>query len=91
MIKALGRAGDGHPLLIIGLSGESVTRLAAGEPIAFNMAEMGPDVPPHHVIIVYGKHEEDIANQLQTSGLAAWTSQGGEDDDTGTDDTGTAG
>lgn len=74
MIKALGRAGDGNPLLVIGLSGENVARLAAGEPIAFNMAEeFGPDIPPQHVVIIYGKHEADIANELQTRGLLNWT------------------
>jgi hypothetical protein len=33
VIKAAGKTGLGLPLLLLGLSGENVTRLTAGEPI----------------------------------------------------------
>lgn len=63
MIKATGRTGDGRPLLVLGLSGENVTRLAAGEPIRFDLASVG--MPPCVVLIVYGRTEDEIAVDLQ--------------------------
>jgi hypothetical protein len=41
VIKASGRSALGEPLLLLGLSGENVARLAAGEPIAIPSAQ-GP-------------------------------------------------
>lgn len=66
MIKAIGSIGK-QPLLMLGLSGENVTRLAAGEPIRFNMAEIG--LEPREVVIFYGKTEEDCMQQLREVGL----------------------
>ena len=40
MIKAVSRTGLGEPLLFLGLSGENVTRLVAGEPILITSAQM---------------------------------------------------
>lgn len=67
MIKARGRTGDGTPLVVIGLSGENMTRLMAKEPIRFDLADLG--LPPTQVVIVGGRTEEDIAVDLQTAGL----------------------
>jgi hypothetical protein len=67
VIKAVGRDGLGRPLLIIGLSGESMTRLMADEPIKFDMAEVG--LPPLTVVIVGGKTEDAITGQLTSVGL----------------------
>ena len=69
MIKALGRTGDGRPLLILGLSGESVTRLMADEPIAFDLAVMG--LPACQLGIVGGRSEYAIMDQLRDVGLVA--------------------
>ena len=67
MIKAAGMAG-GLPLVIIGLSGENMTRLMADEPIQFDLAELG--LPPTIVLIVGGRTEDDIAADLRRVGLA---------------------
>ncbi|MBO2461750.1 hypothetical protein [Actinomadura violacea] len=57
---------DGRPLVILGLSGENVTRLAAGEPIIVDMAEMG--LPPMEVAIIYGRTEQVILENLRKDG-----------------------
>lgn len=67
MIKAAGRTGDGKPLVILGLSGENMTRLMAHEPIRFDLAELG--LPPAVVVIVGGRTENDIAGELVEHGL----------------------
>lgn len=69
MIKAAGRTGDGKPLLLLGLSGENVTRLMSDEPIRFDMADVG--LPPMVVVIVGGRTEDDITAQLRSHGLLA--------------------
>jgi hypothetical protein len=65
MIKALGEAG-GRPLLVLGLSGENVTRLMAGEPILFDGAPFGFN---GHITIVGGRTEEAIVAELAKHGL----------------------
>lgn len=67
MLKASGRAGDGRPLVILGLSGENMTRLMADEPIEFDLVDLG--LPPTQVVIVGGRTEDDIAEQLRGRGL----------------------
>ena len=70
MIKAAGKTGLGVPLLMLGLSGENVTRLAAGEPIrisARQMAELG--LPQVEVVIHYGKTEQAILDELEAHGV----------------------
>jgi hypothetical protein len=70
MLKAGGRTGLGLPLLMLGLAGENVTRLAAGDPIrvtAAQMAELG--LPPVEVVIDYGRTEGDIAARWRAAGL----------------------
>lgn len=69
MLKARGKDEDGTPLMLIGLSGENVTRLVAGESIAFDMAEMG--LPPCHVLITYGRTDQDIMVELMGGGASA--------------------
>jgi hypothetical protein len=66
MIKAAGKAGA-EPLVVIGLSGENMTRLMAKEPIKFDLAELG--LPSTVVIIVGGRTENDIIDDLQRAGL----------------------
>ncbi len=67
MIKAAGLTNDGRPLLVLGLSGENVTRLMADEPISIDLSELG--LPPMQVIILGGRDEFTITAQLQKAGL----------------------
>lgn len=67
MLKASGRSGDGRPLVILGLSGENMTRLMADEPIEFDLADLG--LPSTQVVIVGGRTEDDVAEQLRAHGL----------------------
>lgn len=70
MIKAAGRTGPGQPLLLLGLSGENVTRLTAGEPIRITTADMtAMGLPALEVVIHYGRTEDDILAELKTHGL----------------------
>jgi hypothetical protein len=57
--------------MLLGLSGENVTRLAAGEPILFDGRELGFD---GHVAIVYGRTEDDLADELRRHGLSRFLS-----------------
>lgn len=71
MIKAAGQTGDGKPLLLLGLSGENITRLVAGEPINITsawMVEMG--LPELTIALVYGRTEEAIMVELRAQGFA---------------------
>lgn len=66
MIKAKAVTQDGTSLLLLGLSGENVTRLIAGEPIHIDASELKTmGLPSIHVGIVYGRTEEDIANDIR--------------------------
>lgn len=67
MIKAVGRDGAGKPMLVLGLSGENVTRLMADEPIWFDLADLG--LPSMTVVIVGGRTEGAIVRQLSDVGL----------------------
>lgn len=64
------RTALGSPVLFLGLSGENVTRLAAGEPIrvsATAMRELG--LPQVEVVIHYGRTEQDILDELEAHGV----------------------
>jgi hypothetical protein len=81
VIKASGRTGLGEPLLILGLSGENVTRLAAGEPIHIpspQLAAMG--LPPMVVAICYGRTEQAILAEMREHGLNVGAQPGGPQD-----------
>jgi hypothetical protein len=70
VIKAAGKTGLGMPLLMLGLSGENVTRLAAGEPIrvsAQHMAELG--LPQMEIVIHYGRTERAILDDIEAHGV----------------------
>jgi hypothetical protein len=62
MIKAVVQV-SGRPLVVLGLSGENVTRLMADEPILIDLADLG--LPPQKIAIVGGRTEEDIAADLK--------------------------
>jgi hypothetical protein len=53
----------GEPIVLLGLSGENLTRLVAQEPIAINLADLG--LPPCQVIITYGRTESEILEDLK--------------------------
>lgn len=67
MLKARSTAGDGTPIMMIGLSAENVTNLTAGDPIVFNTSELG--LPPCHVLITYGRTEEAILHGMREKGV----------------------
>lgn len=70
MIKAAGKTGSGLPLLLLGLSGENVTRLAAGEPVriqAGQLAQLG--LPQMEIAICYGRTEQDILDEMRAHGI----------------------
>ena len=70
MIKAAGKTGLGAPLLLLGLSGENVTRLAAGEPIRVTVPQMQQlGLPPMEVLIHYGRTEQAILDELKAYGV----------------------
>lgn len=62
--------------MLLGLSGENVTRLASGEPILFDASELGFD---GNVAIVYGRTEADIAAELRRHGLRGLVDEEGAD------------
>jgi hypothetical protein len=61
VIKAVATL-NGQPTLIIGLSGENVTRLLAGEPIPLDTGPLG--LPAMKVIVMGGRTEDDIRAEL---------------------------
>lgn len=70
MIKAAGKTGLGLPLLLLSLSGENVTRLAAGEPIRVTAQQMGAlGLPQMEVVLHYGRTEDDIVAELKAHGI----------------------
>ena len=75
MIKATGKTGDGRPLVLLGLSGENITRLMADEPIRFDLAELG--LPPMVVVIVGGRTEDAITEKLTEIGLLQYGTKEG--------------
>ena len=68
MIKATGTHG-GKPMLLLGLSGESITRLMADEPIQVDVGQLGNGMPELVVVLTAGKTEQAIADQLRAAGL----------------------
>lgn len=71
MIKAAGKTAFGTDLLFLGLSGENVTRLAAGEPVRVRKEDLRALGLPEMVIVVhYGRTEQDILDELKAKGVA---------------------
>ena len=70
MIKLSSKNGLGQPVLFLGISGENVTRLVAGEPILIKaeaLAAMG--LPPMVIAIHYGKTEQAILDEIEEHGV----------------------
>ncbi len=68
MIKAVCHVGH-QRIILLGLTGENVTRIVAGEPIAFNANALGIGLTNTTISICYGKQQGDIADQMATAGL----------------------
>lgn len=67
MIKAPGSTSDGRPMLLLGLTGENMTRLMAGEPIMVDTDQLGlpfAGLPSMVVVLIGGKSEDSIAADL---------------------------
>jgi hypothetical protein len=64
MLKA--RYGDRN--LVIGLSRENISRLLAGKPIRFDLAEL--NLPAGTVVIFFGETEQAMLEDLEKHGLA---------------------
>lgn len=62
MITGRGLDGQGRPLLLIGLSGENMTRLMADEPIVIDAARFG--VGEFTVLLMGGRTEDSMAQQV---------------------------
>jgi len=70
MIKGAMKTVFGQPVLFLGLTGENVTRLAAGEPIRVSTAQMRElGLPEVEVVLHYGRTEQDILDELAAHGV----------------------
>jgi hypothetical protein len=69
VIKATSKMKDGRPMLLLGLSGENLTRLMANEPISVDVGQLGDGMPQMQIVLLAGKTEEEIAEQLRSAGL----------------------
>jgi hypothetical protein len=71
MIRASSTTGLGMPLLFLGLSGENLTRLAAGEPIHIQAADLQQLGLPAgmDIVIHYGRTEDAIASEIRAHGI----------------------
>lgn len=63
MIKARLRDATGTPVILLGLSGENITRLLADEPIKVDCAELG--IPGLKIALIAGRTEAHIVTQLE--------------------------
>lgn len=74
MLKGKGTTSDGRPVLIIGLERGNIERLQAGQPIKFDMADVGI---VGECVIVAGETAESIAADLGSSLAFAATAGNG--------------
>lgn len=63
MIKALLKGEGQEDILILGLSDENVRRLKKGNPIGFNLSEVG--LSPTKVFIIQGETEQSMKEELE--------------------------
>lgn len=64
MIKAIAKMNDGRPMLMLGLSGENMTRLMANEPIQIDVGSLGADLPELVIVLLGGQTEAGIQRDL---------------------------
>lgn len=65
MLKARGRTADGRPLVILGLERGNIERLQAGQPIKFDLSEVGM---VGECIILFGETAQDILAEFSPIG-----------------------
>jgi hypothetical protein len=65
MLKASGRTESGRPLLVLGLTGENMARLMAGEPILIHAHTLGKDFPELTAVLVGGKTVEAVRADVE--------------------------
>ncbi len=72
MFKAFGVDRD-RPLIMLGFSGENMTRLMADEPIVIRFPEQAPKITPPvprcTILVVGGRTEQAIADQVRAVGV----------------------
>ena len=73
MLKAFGTVGRDVPLMMLGLDGENLTRLMAGEPIVVRLPEdaAGADMPALCVVLIGGRDQTQVAERIGGSPLAS--------------------
>lgn len=73
MLKFVSRTATGKTVLMLGLSGENVTRLMADEPIRVDLAalgrEHGVELPEMELLLIGGRTESHVVEQLQAAGV----------------------
>lgn len=70
MITAAMETTEGKPILFLGLSGENIARLVAGEPVHIRpdrTAALG--LPPVEVVLHYGRTDDAIISEMQSLGM----------------------
>jgi hypothetical protein len=55
-----------YPIVILGLSGENVTRLMADEPVAVDLQDTHPELPPMMVVLFGGRNDEILLAKLKS-------------------------
>jgi hypothetical protein len=65
MLKAAGRTASGRPLIVLGLTGENMARLMAGEPMLVHAHTLGKGFPELTAVIVGGKTVDAIRADVE--------------------------
>lgn len=63
MIRGRFETASGRHVLLFGLTGESITRLLADEPVKVDLAELG--LTGVDLVLMYGKTDQDIIDRVQ--------------------------
>jgi hypothetical protein len=76
VLKAILRNQAGQPIVLLGLSGENFTRMAAGEQVRVVVADLaatagysGDVGGAVEVLLMYGRTEADIIAELKAAGI----------------------
>ena len=67
MIKFTLPKQNGSTILGFGITEANVERLKQGQPIAFDLSELG--IEGYEVLIMYGKDQKDIGSQLKEANM----------------------
>lgn len=69
MIKTHGRAPDGSPVIMLGISAMNWDQLMQGRPIVVDLADF--QLPRTQIVLLAGQTEKDIAQALEDAGRLA--------------------